>query len=302
MKHLRTVADVKGRETLLPLLARAEVLKRARRQHRLAPTLTGRVVSMWFERESTRTRISFEAGVALLGGSTVVLQARDTQTAKGEPMRDAARVVGQYTDALVVRSREHQTIEEFARHAQVPVINGLTDLAHPCQLLTDLFTVYERKEEPLAARFCYLGQANSIAFGYVRAAAAFGLDVTLCVAPGPRREALMALAQEAGVTVADDPVAAVTGRDVICTARWHEQTAADEEAGLLKLQVSAALLTHAAESAVVLHPLPAQRGAEITDDVLEGRRSLAFDQAGNRLCVQQAILEWLLAVPGLDQF
>lgn len=296
MRHLRSLPDLGDADALRALMRRAQVLKRGRRERRLQPTLSGRVIAMLFEKESTRTRVSFEAGVALLGGSTVVLQARDTQLVAGEPLRDAARVFGSYVDALVVRTYGHDVIEEYARHAGVPVINGLTDLDHPCQVLTDLFTVYERREEPFGLVWAWVGDAQHMANGFLAAAALLGLELRLGVPEGRAPDAgYLERARAAGakVSVVHDAREAVRGAHVICTDAWRS---ADKQA-LRPFQVNAELLSGADEDHFVLHRLPAQRGEEITDDVLEGRHSLVFEQASNRLPVQQAILEWLLEVP-----
>lgn len=306
MPHLRTVFDLVDRVTLDRLLLRAQVLKRQRAERRLAPTLSGRVVGMVFDKPSTRTRASFEAGIALLGGSSVVFHGRDMQRAtEGEPLRDAARVLGSYVDALVVRPLTHAHVEELAKHAHVPVVNGLSDLDHPCQVITDLFTVYERKERPFDVKWAYVGEAQGTANGLVALAALTGLELALAMPEGQGPDpGFLARARSAGarVKVLHDPRAAVEGAGVISTDAWASLTALDGEArdsrarALMPFQVNDALLAAATDDHTVLHPLPARRGFEITDDVLEGMRSVAFQQAGNRLPVQQALLEWLLGV------
>jgi ornithine carbamoyltransferase len=294
MRHLRTVSDVGESSTLLELLARARVLKRARRERKLVPTLAGQVVALLFENESTRTRLSFEAGVKMIGGSVVTMQSRDTQLSHGEPFRDAARVIGRYVDALVTRSHHHETVEEYARYAGIPVVNGLSDLDHPCQVLTDVFTVYERREQPFEAKWAWVGDASPAANGYIAAAGLLGFELRLAVPEGrPLNEKILRRAQQAGanVLVTDDPYAAVEGADVVTTAAWGRPLAGQQ---LERFRVDADLIARAHDDCFVLHSLPAQRGWEISDNVLEGRHSLAFEQAGNRLCVQQAVVEWLL--------
>lgn len=307
MLHLRTVWDIPDRATLEKLMLRAQRLKRARVDRRLAPTLSGRVVGMLFERSSTRTRASFEAGIALLGGATVVLHGRDTQLGtEGEPWRDAARVLGSYVDALVVRAQSHAHVEELARHARVPVVNGLSELDHPCQVITDLFTVFERKERPFDMKWAYVGEAQGTANGLVALAALAGIELSLAM---PERQSpdasFLERAKSAGAKVhlVRDPAEAVKGAGVVSTDAWSSLQGLEGPARaarikvLEKWQVNDALLALAADDCTVLHPLPARRGLEITDDVLEGMHSVAFQQAGNRLPVQQAILEWLLGVP-----
>ena len=311
MLHLRTVFDVGDKQNLERLLLRAQVLKRQRAQRRLAPTLSGRVVGMLFEKPSTRTRASFEAGIALLGGSSVVLHGRDTQLASasaegGEPLRDAARVLGSYVDALVVRALTHADVEELAKHAKVPVVNGLSELDHPCQVITDLFTVFERKERPFEVKWAYVGEAQGTANGLVALASLTGIELSLALPEQQSPDAeLMQRAKAAGakVRVVRDPAAAVAGADVVSTDAWSSLVGLEgakrdkRAAALAAFQVNDALVANAADDHVVLHPLPARRGLEITDDVLEGMHSVAFQQAGNRLPVQQALLEWLLGVP-----
>lgn len=307
MQHLRTTFDVGDRGTLERLLHRAQHLKRRRAERRLAPTLSGRVVGMLFEKPSTRTRPSLEAGVAVLGGATVVVHARDAHALgeEHEPLRDAARVLGSYVDALVARMRSHADLEELARHARVPVVNGQSELDHPCQVITDLFTVFERKERPFETRWAYVGEARGTANGLVALAALTGIELALALPNADGLDAqTLARAKSAGarVSVGADPVAAVAGAGVVSTDAWISPVALEPAArtsrlaALAPFQVNDALLARAADDAVVLHPLPARRGQEITDDALEGMRSVAFQQAGNRLCVQQAVLEWLLGV------
>jgi ornithine carbamoyltransferase len=307
MLHLRTVFDVGTKDDLVRILARARELKRLRAERALPSTLKGRVVGMLFERPSTRTRASFESGTALLGGSTVVLHGRDTQLhTEGEALRDMARVLGSYVDAVVARAPRHAHVEELARHAHVPVVNGLSELDHPCQVITDLFTVFERKEKPFDVKWAYVGEAQGTCNGLVALAAIAGIEVALALPAGqsPDAETLRrARAMGARVSVGTDPAAAVDGAGVVSTDAWAsldgltgaQRTSRANE--LLHLQVNGALLARAHDDSIVLHPLPARRGFEITDDVLEGMHSVAFQQAGNRLPVQQALLERLLAVP-----
>jgi ornithine carbamoyltransferase len=301
MRHLRTTLDVGDKKTLEALLLRAQELKRHRAARRLAPTLSGRVVGMLFEKPSTRTRVSFEAGIKLLGGSTVILQGRDiwlraTEDGKDndgptEVLRDTARVLGGSLDALVVRPQgPHSTVEEMARHAGVPVINGMSDRDHPCQVLTDLFTLYERREAPFAARLAFVGDSLAMAHGYLSLAILTGLEVRLALPEGAEvdGELLKKAQQKAHVVVTADAAVAVAGADVVSTAAWARPVPRG-------FCVNGALLQGASPDVTVLHCLPAHRGQEITDDVLEGTHSVAFQQAQNRLPVQQALLEMLLS-------
>ncbi|MDP2343140.1 MAG: ornithine carbamoyltransferase [Deltaproteobacteria bacterium] len=297
MRHLRNTLDVGDKKTLEGLLLRAQELKRHRAARRLAPTLSGRVIGMLFEKPSTRTRVSFEAGVKLLGGSTIVLQGRDlwlgasSSSAEPEVLRDTARVLGSSLDLLVVRPLgPHATIEELARHAAVPVVNGMSDTDHPCQVLTDLFTIYERREHPYESKVAFVGDSVAIAQGYLALAILTGLEVRLAMPAGVDVDAdLLKRAQaKAKVSLHRSAAQAVDGADVVSTAAWSRPVASG-------FCVDDALLQKASPDATVLHSLPAHRGQEITDDVLEGTRSVCFQQAQNRLPVQQALLEHLLA-------
>lgn len=294
MRHLRTTSDVGDEKTLQHLLLRAQELKRHRSQRRLAPTLAGRVIGMLFERVSTRTRVSFESGAALLGAHCIVLQGRDIWLGDqhdGEVLRDTARVIGGAVDLLVVRpTGAHATVDELARHAGVPVVNGLSDKDHPCQVLTDLFTLFERREHPFKSRLAFVGDSVPMANGYLALAALTGLEVRLALPAGVVVDAeLLKRAQaRTSVLVTASPAEAVAGADAVATAAWSGAVADG-------FRLDDALLSKASDDAIVLHPLPARRGQEITDDVLEGPRSVAFQQAQNRLPVQQAIVEALLS-------
>lgn len=286
MHHLRTVSDIGTLERLEALFRRTLWLKRARRQQRLSPTLAGRVLALVFDAPSTRTRLSFEAGVTLLGGATTTVQTRDLQLSSGEPLRDAARVMGGYVDAMVIRAASHDVVDGFAQYADAPVINGMTDDDHPCQVLTDLFTIYERRERPFERVFAWAGGPGPMLRGWLRMAALTGLKLrVLRAAIRPQDEALV---HEAGacVSVMESAELLLAGADVVLTA--------PSGAFGVPLCVNSTGLAGAAEDHLVLHSLPAQRGVEITDDVLEGRHSAAFQQASNRLPVQQAIVELVL--------
>jgi ornithine carbamoyltransferase len=297
MRHLRTTLDIVDDSAIDALLQRAQELKRHRAQRRIAPTLAGRVIGVLFERPSTRTRVSFQAGSALLGAHCIVLEGRDIWLKQpgsgdeGEVLRDTARVIGGAVDLLVMRpARGHAPIEELARHAGVPVINGLSDRDHPCQVLTDLFTIYERRERPYDTALAFVGDSVAMANGYLALAALTGISVRLAMPEGAQADVELRRRAEgrgAKVLVTHDPVEAIAGADAIATSAWTGAVAKG-------FCIDDALLARAADDAIVLHTLPAHRGQEITDDVLEGPRSVAFQQANNRLPVQQAIMELLL--------
>ena len=301
MKHLRTTFDFDNEATCLSLLHRAQELKRARTDRRLEQTLHGFMLAMWFEKPSTRTRISFDAGMALLGGSTVVIHARDAQTANGETSPDAARVIGGYVDALVVRSVEHSDLEEFARHAGIPIINGMTSLDHPCQALADVLTVYERKEHPFDLNWAWVGDVSTVTNALVAIAGIFKLKLTIA-APKTCQvdQSYLEKSKAMGATIhlTEDAREAVSGAHVIMTDSWSRTNDEAWQEKMLPYQLNASLLKEAADDHFLLHGLPANRGQEITEDVMEGRHSLIYEQADNRLPVQQAILEWLLLSGG----
>lgn len=295
MKHFCRVGDLGNREAFESIFSSAAAHKRAHRKGEAQGSLAGRVIAMWLGDHSTRTRISFEAGIAQLGGSTVVLRQETTQFGNGELLSDSARVIGGYAHAIVVRTGNDADVGCFARHAGAPVINGGSQSAHPCQVLSDLFTVYERRETPWELSYCFLGQPGALAWSYVRAARLLGFSLRFCLPETDLPPTFAEELEELGIRVFQNPEEAVSGMDVLVTAKWKNVMDPAEGAALRKLQISSRLLDSANPQAVALHRMPASRGDEISTDVLEGRRCLAFEQAQNRLFVQQAVLEHLLA-------
>ena len=290
------------------LLVRAGELKALRRQGVRHTPLVGKTLGMIFEKASTRTRVSFEVGMYELGGHAVYLASQGSQIGRGEPLRDTARVLGGYCHGIVIRTFGHEIVEELARFAPVPVINGLTDLSHPCQVLADLFTVWERLGpdafEPGAARFAWIGDGNNMAHSWIEAAAILGLDLTLACPEGydPDAEVLANARKNAdfraNIEVVRNPADAARDRNVISTDVWASMGEEAEQSAREKafhgFCVDGDMLEKAARNVMVLHCLPAHRGEEITDAVLEGPASAVFPQAENRLHVQKAVLERLL--------
>jgi ornithine carbamoyltransferase len=290
------------------LLVRAGELKALRRQGVRHTPLVGKTLGMIFEKASTRTRVSFEVGMYELGGHAVYLASQGSQIGRGEPLRDTARVLGGYCHGIVIRTFGHEIVEELARFAPVPVINGLTDLSHPCQVLADLFTVWERLGpdafEPGGARFAWIGDGNNMAHSWIEAAAILGLDLTLACPEGydPDAEVLANARKKAdfraNIEVVRNPADAARDRNVISTDVWASMGEEAEQSAREKafhgFCVDGELLGKAARNAMVMHCLPAHRGEEITDAVLEGPASAVFPQAENRLHVQKAVLERLL--------
>jgi ornithine carbamoyltransferase len=275
------------------VLERAAALKAGRRSGAGAGELSGRSIALVFERPSTRTRISFEVGVAELGATPIVLRGDELQLSRGESVGDTARVLSRYVDAIVIRSGSHENVVELARTAEVPVVNALTPLHHPCQALADLLTLRERFGELAGLRLAYVGDGNNVARSLAIAGELSGVEVIVAAPPGYQLE------EGHGVRLTDDPRAAVDGADAIYTDVWvsmgDEEEAARRRADLAPFRVDQDLLDAAKDTAIVLHCLPAHPGEEITADVLYGERSAVWDQAENRLHAQKALLEALLA-------
>jgi ornithine carbamoyltransferase len=274
-------------------------------QYRERP-LAGKTLAMIFTKSSTRTRVSFEVGSTQLGGHALFLSSRDIQLGRGEPIRDTARVLSRYVDGIMIRTFAHADVEELARFAAVPVINGLTDYNHPCQILADLLTVHENLGDLSKRVVAWIGDGNNMAHSWIDAAAVLGLDLTLACPEGYDPDpALVARAREriaasgrGVVKVTRDPVEAARGADVISTDVWasmgQEQEAAARRRAFAGFCVDERMLELASPHAVVLHCLPAHRGEEIAAAVLEGPHSAVWRQAENRLHTQKALLELFL--------
>jgi ornithine carbamoyltransferase len=281
------------------LLDRAAALKQAR----IATTLAGKSVALVFEKASTRTRVSFEVGVFELGGHAVVLSSQGSQIARGEPIEDTARVLSGYCHAIVLRTFGQDRVARMAKAASVAVINGLSDEHHPCQVATDLFTVREKFGRLAGLRYAWIGDGNNMANSWIEAAGMFGLDLVLACPEGFAPDPLLVAnardmqnrLSKGSLTVTGDPRIAAAGAHVLSTDVWasmgQESEAEARKAAFAGFCIDAALVQRAAPDAIVLHCLPAHRGEEITGDVLDGPRSLAWVQAENRLHVGKAILE-----------
>jgi ornithine carbamoyltransferase len=264
--------------------------------------LIGKSVGLLFEKPSTRTRVSFEVAIYQLGGQALYLSPKEIQIGRGETVSDTARVLSRYLSAIVLRTNSHRTVEEFASSASVPVINGLSDLHHPCQALADLMTILEAKGRMKGVRLGFVGDGNNVANSLIEAAARAGIDLTLACPEGfePSSEVLAAARHEARGTirVVRDPVEAARDADALYTDVWvsmgQEGEADRRKATFRPFQVNNVLLRHAKSDVIVLHCLPAHRGEEITDEVIDGSRSVVFDQAENRLHTEKAILEFLV--------
>ncbi len=275
-------------------------------KQRLATSLAGKTVALVFEKASTRTRVSFEVACFELGGSSVVLTSDGSQLARGEPAEDTARVLSSYCQAIVVRTFGQERVAAFARASSVPVINGLSDQHHPCQVATDLHTVREHFGKISGLRYAWIGDGNNMAQSWLEAAGMFGLDLVLACPEGFAPDAQLVKAartaqERAGkgsITLTHDPREAAAAAHVLSTDVWasmgQESEAARRRLAFDGYQINSALLACAAPDAIVLHCLPAHRGEEITSDVLDGPRSLAWVQAANRLPVAKALLEHVM--------
>ncbi len=263
--------------------------------------LIGRSIGLLFDKASTRTRISFQAGIYQLGAQAIYINAKEMQLGRGETIEDTARVLSRYLDAIVIRTFAHETIEKLAANSSFPVINGLTDLHHPCQALADIMTVKEKKGRLDGIKFTYIGDGNNVANSLIEAAKLTGLDLTLSCPEGyePDDNILRdALSSGAAVRMIQKPEEAVKDADVLYTDVWVSMGQEDESDTkknvFLDYQINSSLLAAAKPDAIVMHCLPAHRGEEITDDVIDSGQSVVFDQAENRLHTQKALLETLL--------
>jgi ornithine carbamoyltransferase len=262
--------------------------------------LAGKTLAMIFTKSSTRTRVSFEVGAYQLGGHALFLSSRDIQIGRGEPIKDTARVLSRYVDGIMIRTFAHADVEELARYASVPVINGLTDLLHPCQVLTDLFTMREHLGGWEGKTVAWIGDGNNMANSWLNAAAVLGFELRLACPEGyePDHDIFDFAKSRTSVTITEDIEAAVRGAHAVNTDVWasmgQEEEARQRALAFQGYQVSAPLMKLAAPGAIFLHCLPAHRGEEVTEEVFEGPQSRVFDQAENRLHVQKAIMAMLM--------
>jgi len=285
------------------LMARAHSMKARFRRDRLsiAHRARGKVLAMLFSKPSTRTRVSFDVGMRQLGGETIVLNASELQLGRGETIADTARVLSRYVDVIMLRTTDHADLLELAEHADVPVINGLTDLSHPCQVFADVMT-FEEYLGPISGRkIAWIGDANNnVATSWLHAASMFGFTLSIAcpAAYRPSQELVEQSAAQGGqIVIHEDPGAAIAGADCVLTDVWVSMGHDDGEQRMKLLrdyQVGAALMSRAAPHAIFMHCLPAQRGHEVTGEVIDGPQSVVFEEAENRMHAQRAILAWCL--------
>ncbi|MEW6584251.1 MAG: ornithine carbamoyltransferase [Nitrospirota bacterium] len=295
-----TLRDVAPEEVHM-LLRRAKELKEGKDAGKCP--LIGKSIGLLFEKASTRTRVSLEVGIYQLGAQAIYMNQKDMQMGRGETMHDTAKVLSRYLHGVIIRTYSHDALREFAAHASIPVVNGLSDLHHPCQALGDLLTISERKGRLKSISLAYIGDGNNVANSLIEAASLTGMHIAIACPKGYEPDSgVVKRAKESGdsaIAIFRDPREAVYGADVVYTDVWismgQEKEAARKKVRFKKYQISSKLLSLAKKDAIVLHCLPAHRGEEITDEVMDGPRSAVFDQAENRLHTQKALLEFLLA-------
>lgn len=267
--------------------------------------LKGKTLGMIFQKSSTRTRISFEVGMWQLGGSALFLSANDLQIGRGEPVRDTARVMARYLDGIMIRTFSHAEVEELAHFANIPIINGLTDLLHPCQALADIFTVVEHKGDLKGLKMAYIGDGNNMVNALMHACAKVGMHISVATPAGYEPDKRMvaearedAIATGSCIELTHDPLEAAKGADVLYTDVWASMGQEAEQMARSRVfadfQINSGTLAVANKDAIVMHCLPAHRGEEITNEVIEGPQSVVFDEAENRLHVQKAIMALLM--------
>ncbi|NRD78208.1 ornithine carbamoyltransferase [Bacillus sp. BRMEA1] len=294
-------------EEILYMLDVAKEIKSLQKQGKPHAYLSGKVLGMIFEKSSTRTRVSFEVGMLQLGGHAIFLSSKDIQLGRGESISDTAKVLSRYVDGIMIRTFSHESVEELAANATIPVINGLTDLQHPAQVLADLLTIQEHKGKLAGLKLCYIGDGNNnVAHSLMEGAVKVGMDISIASPPGylPNGTITVNAIKDGGQTgsnvmITNDPVAAVQDADVIVTDVWTSMGQEEETEKRLKAfsayQVNAELCKHAKSDFIFLHCLPAHRGEEVTAEIIDGSHSVVFDEAENRLHAQKAILKLLLA-------
>lgn len=305
MKHLLSIYDLTVQE-MEDILKLSEKLKKQVREGIQHHLLKGKTLGMIFTKSSTRTRVSFEVGMYQLGGYPLFLSANDIQLGRGETIYDTAQVLSRYIDGIMIRTFKQSDVEELAKYGSVPVINGLTDLMHPCQILADLFTVYEQKGTLKGLKLAYVGDGNNVANSLLHGCAKVGMDIAVASPKGFECDgAIVAEAQSdarvsgSGIILTEDPVEAVSGADVVYTDTWismgQESQKEEKIKKFMPYQVNTQLFSKAKEDAIFLHCLPAYRGYEVTEEILDGPQSVVFDEAENRMHVQKAVMAMLMS-------
>jgi ornithine carbamoyltransferase len=297
-RHFISLLDLSPEE-LRALLDRADEMKAETRSGKTTSGMQGKTLALLFDKSSTRTRVSFETGMNQMGGSTLFLSPADAQIGRGEPIEDTARVISRMVDIVAIRTGLHGNIIRFADYSAVPVINALTDFNHPCQLLADMMTVREKLGRTENIKVAYIGDGNNMCHSWMIAARQFGFNISIAAPQGYEPEAELLKACEDRVTLTNSPAKAINGVDVVVTDTWismgQEEEKQRRKQAFEGYTVDAALMKKAAKDAIFLHCLPAYRGYEVSEEVLEGPQSVVWDEAENRLHAQKALVEFLLA-------
>lgn len=300
LEHFISIHDITVEEFnhLLDLGIKLKAEQKAGIAH---PILKGKVLGMIFTKSSTRTRISFETGMYQLGGFPIFLSSNDIQLGRGESIYDTANVMSRFVDGIMIRTYDHQDVIDLARFGQVPVINGLTDLLHPCQVMADMMTIYEHKGRLEGLKMAYIGDGNNMTNSLLYGCAKAGMDIAVATPKGyePNGEVVENAKEDAkqtgsNITITYDPIEAMSGADVVCTDTWVSMGQEAEKAERIKIfkdyQINADLFAKSNDDSIFIHCLPAYRGYEVTEDVIDGPRSVIFDEAENRLHAQKAVL------------
>lgn len=296
-RHFLTLLDLTAAEAR-QLIARAIELKHMLRNGQDYRPLSQRTLAMIFEKASTRTRVSFETGMVQLGGHALFLSPRDTQLGRGEPIEDSARVLSGMVDAVMIRTFQQATVERFAAFSSVPVINGLTDRCHPCQLLADMQTYHEHRGDIRGKRVAWIGDGNNMCYSFMEAAQLFDFELQIACPVGFEPDAALLAATRDRCSIVRDPAEAAAGAQLVATDVWasmgQEEEQAHRESLFAPFQVTDAVMARAATDALFMHCLPAHRGEEVAASVIDGAQAVVWDEAENRLHAQKALLEFLL--------
>jgi ornithine carbamoyltransferase len=296
-RHFLTLLDFSPQE-LKQIIQRAIEMKRERRAGADQRAFPGAVLAMIFAKSSTRTRVSFEAGIAQLGGAAMFLSAQDTQLGRGEPLEDSARVISSMVDLVVIRTFGHDIVQRFAANSSVPVINALTDDYHPCQLLADMQTWIEHRGDIAGKTACWVGDGNNMCQSYINAARQFDFELRIACPPGFEPDSALLAANKDRVSIEHDTALAARGADLVVTDVWASMGQEEEQLERAKqfapYQVNAQLMSHAASDALYMHCLPAHRGEEISAELMNAPDTVIWDEAENRLHAQKALMETLL--------
>lgn len=297
VQHFLRLTDLSS-ENLAVIIQRAIELKARLRSGNVDPILKGKILAMIFEKSSTRTRVSFETAMAQSGGHAIFLSPEDTQLGRGEPVEDTARVLSKMVDGIMIRTFEHDKLQRFAKHACVPVINGLSDSFHPCQLLADMQTFNEARGPIKGKKVAWLGDGNNMCHSYINAAMQFDFNLVIACPDNYQPDAAVVSSASAHVSLCPDPEQAARDADLVVTDVWasmgQESESATRHEKFKSYQVNSKLMSLAKNNALFMHCLPAHRGDEVTAEVIDGPQSVVWEEAGNRLHSQKALLEFLL--------